>query len=72
VSDFPVPLQIELLRADIADLSGAIHQLRRCGLDSASAERLIAWKRVELEGLLRQPRTGTEARARETWPCPQD
>jgi hypothetical protein len=56
MSDIPVPWQIQLLRSEIADLSAAIHQLRRCGLDSASAELLIAWKRAELDGLMRQQR----------------
>jgi len=54
VSDLPAPLQIDVLRNEIADLSAAVHQLRRCGLDSASAKLLIAWKRAELEGLSRE------------------
>lgn len=41
-----MPWRVELLRGEIADLSAAIHQLRRCGLNSASAELLIAWKRA--------------------------
>ena len=61
MSDLPAPLQIDVLRGEIADLSAAVHQLRRCGLDSASAELLIAWKRAELEGLMREQRTGARS-----------
>ena len=63
MNDFPVRLQIQLLRGDIADLSAAVHQLRRCGLDSASAQLLIAWKRTELEGLMRAQRAATEPKS---------
>jgi hypothetical protein len=52
MNDFPVWLQIELLRGDTADLSAAMRQLRWCGLDSASAQLLLGWKRTELEGCL--------------------
>lgn len=58
MSDLPVPLQVDVLRIEIADLSAAIHQLRRCGLNSASVELLIVWKRAELDGLMREQRTG--------------
>ena len=44
--DIPVTCHIEVLRGEIADLAAAIYQLRRCGLDSALAELLIAWKRA--------------------------
>ena len=64
MSELPVPLQIEVLRGDIADLSAAIHQLRRCGLDSASTELLIAWKRAELDGMMRKQRSEMLPRAK--------
>lgn len=49
----PVPLRIARLRAQIAELSAAIRQLRQAGLDNAAAEVLLVRRRVELEGLLR-------------------
>jgi hypothetical protein len=51
--DDPVPLKILRLRAEIRELGGAILQLRRSGLDSATAELLITRKRAELENLTR-------------------
>lgn len=53
VVDDPVPLRILRLRAEIRELGGAILQLRRSGLDSATAELLITRKRAELENLTR-------------------
>ena len=41
------------LRAEIGELSGAIHQLRLSGMDSASAKLLITGKRAELENLVK-------------------
>jgi hypothetical protein len=61
VTELPTPLQIDVLRGEIADLSAAMHRLRRCGLDSGSAGLLIAWKRAELEGLMREQRTGVRS-----------
>ena len=43
---------VEVLRAEIGELGGAIRQLRRSGMDSAAAELLITRKRAELETLL--------------------
>jgi hypothetical protein len=51
--DEPRPLKILRLRAEIGELGGAIHQLRRSGMDSVSAELLITRKRAELEDLLK-------------------
>jgi hypothetical protein len=51
--DEPRPLKILRLRAEIGELGGAIHQLRRSGMDSASAKLLITRKRAELEGPLK-------------------
>ena len=48
----PAALKILGLRGEIAELGGAIRQLQRSGLDSASAQLLIARKRSELECLL--------------------
>jgi hypothetical protein len=41
-----------MLRGEIAEFGGAIRQLQRSGLDSASAQILIARKRAELECLM--------------------
>jgi hypothetical protein len=48
----PAALTILGLRGEIAELGGAIRQLQRSGLDSASAQLLITRKRSELECLL--------------------
>lgn len=56
----PSPLRIVALRAEISELSAAISQLRRAGLDNAAAQLLLARKRAELDGLMRPP-TGVEA-----------
>jgi hypothetical protein len=55
----PLALKILNLRGEIGELGGAIRQLQRSGLDSASAQLLITRKRSELEGLM--SRTGREA-----------
>jgi len=51
VNDDPLPLKILELRAQIAELSGAIRQLQRSGLDDAAPRLLIARKRAQLEDL---------------------
>jgi hypothetical protein len=51
--DKPRPLKILRLRAEIGELGGAMHQLRRSGMDSTFAELLITRKRAELEDLLK-------------------
>jgi hypothetical protein len=48
----PVALDILMLRGEIAELGGAIRQLQRSGLDSASAQLLVIRKRAELECLM--------------------
>ena len=53
----PVPLKILKLRAEIGELGGAIHQLRRSGMSSAAVELLIARKRAELDDLLKSKST---------------
>jgi hypothetical protein len=58
----PVALKILGLRGEIAELSGAIRQLQRSGLDSASAQLLITRKRGELEGLMSRSGEGTGRR----------
>jgi hypothetical protein len=60
--DEPRPLKILRLRAEIGELGGAIHQLRRSGMDSAAAERLITRKRVELEDLLKPKANNSPSR----------
>jgi hypothetical protein len=53
MSDDPLPLRILELRAQIAELSSTIHQLRRSGLDDAAPRLLITRRRAELEDLKR-------------------
>lgn len=52
MNDEPAALRILSLRAEIAELGGAIRQLQRSGLDSATTQLLITRKRGELEGLM--------------------
>jgi hypothetical protein len=40
------------LRGQIAELGGAIRQLRHAGMDSAAAQLLITRRRAELEGMI--------------------
>jgi hypothetical protein len=47
--DEPRPLKILRLRAEIGELGGAIHQLRRSGIGSAAAELLVARKLEDLK-----------------------
>jgi hypothetical protein len=58
----PLALKILNLRGEIAELGGAIRQLQRSGLDSASAQLLICRKRGELEDLMSRA-GGTGSRA---------
>jgi hypothetical protein len=51
--DDPLPLKILRLRAEISELGGAIRQLQRSGMDSASAQLLVTRKRAELESLIK-------------------
>jgi hypothetical protein len=60
----PAALKILGLRGEIAELGGAIRQLQRSGLDSASAQRLITRKRSELECLLNRPTVEAEIKRR--------
>jgi len=55
VNDEPTALRILTLRGQIADLGGAIRQLQRSGMDSATAQLLIFRKRAELELLMKSP-----------------
>jgi hypothetical protein len=50
--DGDLAFRLAELRGQISDLGGAIRQLRRSGLDSASAQLLITRKRAELECLM--------------------
>ena len=49
--DGDLAFRLAELRGQISDLGGAIRQLQRSGLDSASAQLLITRKRAELESL---------------------
>ena len=52
MNDEPTAIKILRLRAELLELGGAIRQLQRSGLDSASAQLLITRKRGELEWLM--------------------
>ena len=54
MSDDPSPLRVLELRAQIAELSSAIRQLQRSGLDDAAPRLLISRRRAELEDLTRR------------------
>jgi len=56
-------LEVLRLRGEIAELGGAILQLKRSGLDSATAELLITRKRAELEWLMKSPNIGRPPKA---------
>jgi hypothetical protein len=59
--DGDLAFRLAELRGHISDLGGAIRQLQRSGLDSASAQLLITRKRAELECLMNL-RSGTGTR----------
>jgi hypothetical protein len=50
--DTDLAFKLAELRGDIAELGSSIRQLPKSGMDSASAQRLIARKRGELERLM--------------------
>jgi hypothetical protein len=50
--DGDLAFRLAELRGQISDLGGAIRQLQRSGLGSASAQLLITRKRAELECLI--------------------
>jgi len=60
----PAALRILSLCGVIAELGGAIRQLQRSGLDSASAQLLITRKRSELECLLNRSTVEAEIKRR--------
>jgi hypothetical protein len=60
----PAALKILGLRGEIAELGGAIRQLQRSGLDSASAQLLITQKRSELQCLLNRSTVEAEIKRR--------
>ena len=61
--DRDLAFKLAELRGQISDLGGAIRQLQRSGLDSASAQLLISWKRAELERLLSPRNSATTSSA---------
>ena len=50
--DTDLAFKLAELRGEIAELGSSIRQLPKSGMDSASAQRLIARKRGELERLM--------------------
>jgi hypothetical protein len=61
--DGDLAFKLAELRGQISDLGGAIRQLQRSGLDSASAQLLISRKRAELERLMNFRNGATAASA---------
>ena len=61
--DGDLAFKLAELRGQISDLGGAIRQLQRSGLDSASAQLLISRKRAELERLMSPRDSGTASSA---------
>ena len=61
--DGDLAFKLAELRGQISDLGGAIRQLQRSGLDSASAQLLISRKRAELERLLSPRNSATVSSA---------
>jgi hypothetical protein len=49
VNDDPLEWKIQTLRGQLLDLGSAIRELNQSGLDSATAQILMSWKRAELE-----------------------
>jgi hypothetical protein len=58
VEEEPDAYRILKLRAEILELGSAIRQLQREGLDDATAQRLIARKRAQLEHLVKTNSAG--------------
>jgi hypothetical protein len=52
MNDEPLSWRIETLRGQLVELGSTIGELRRNGLDSATAQLLLLRKRAELEDLL--------------------
>ena len=52
MTELPITLQIMKLRSEIGHIANTIHSLRRSGLDSAIAQKLIVQKRAELECMI--------------------
>jgi len=57
--DTDLAFKLAELRAQIAELGSSIRQLQKAGMDSASAQLLIARKRGELECLMTSNRMTT-------------
>jgi hypothetical protein len=67
MSDAPDAWRIEILRGEINQLAGALHQLRNVGLDNATTQLLLSRKCAELEGLMKcQSTTGQNLKAAPT------
>lgn len=52
----PLDWKIQTLRGRLVELGSAIRQLNQSGLDSATAQLLLARKRAELEDLIKRGR----------------
>jgi hypothetical protein len=62
--DTDVAFKLAELRGQIAELGSSIRQLQKAGMDSASAQLLIARKRGELERLMNSDGATTTPPAR--------
>jgi hypothetical protein len=52
MNDWPTPIKIIHLRADIAKLADSLNMLRHSELDATSTQVLLSRKRAELEYLI--------------------
>ncbi|MDP1869660.1 hypothetical protein [Bradyrhizobium sp.] len=52
----PLHWKVQTLRGQLVELGSAIRQLNQSGLDSATAQLLLARKRAELEDLIKRGR----------------
>lgn len=57
VNDEPLAWKIAALRGQVLELGSAIRQLNHSGLDSATAQLLLARKRAELDDLMKKGRS---------------
>jgi hypothetical protein len=57
VNDEPLAWKIAALRGQLLELGSTIRQLNQSGLDSATAQLLLARKRAELDDLMKKGRS---------------
>jgi hypothetical protein len=62
MNDEPLPWKMARVSGELLELASTVRQLRRAGLDYATAEFLLCRKRAELESLMRWKSTGNSPR----------